>query len=70
MKTFIVKVQNSITTTGEKRQILIYNKDRSVINQSSVDAITKNFPLKSFWYAHIDERQYLVLDKPAPWQEW
>lgn len=67
----IVKVQNSITTTHGIRQILVYNKNRSIMQQFDADNDTlANLPLKSYWYAHVNKAGALVLDNEAPEQEW
>ena len=72
----IVKVQVSLFTSEEKPQVLIYNKDRSVMGE---------FPLtpdieeamggdhKKFFYALVPlgkkEVQIELLEE-APWQVW
>lgn len=70
MARMIVKVQNSITTTHQTQQILVYDEARTVFQQFPAEGELADMPLKSFWYAHIDKKKQLVLDRPAPEQEW
>ncbi len=75
----IVKVQLPVVTSEPSPMCLVYNEDRSVLNQFPVSAAVKNLlrgKLKSFWHAHLipDPKKkgaFLVsLDRKAPWQEW
>jgi len=66
----IVKVQVSITTTHTKRQVLVYNKARSIHQQFDADPPFYTFPLKSYWKAHVNKRSELVLDTMVSDKDW
>ena len=74
---FIIKIQISITTTASMRQALVYNEDRTVMEQFDApkDLIRRvgnrmlHGPKRFFW-AHIDERKILIIDENAPDQSW
>jgi hypothetical protein len=66
----IVKVQVSITTTHAKRQVLVYDKARSLHQQFDADPPFDTFPLKSYWKAHINKRSELVLDMMVSGRDW
>jgi hypothetical protein len=70
--TFIVKIQQSFSTSASKRQMLIYNENRSVMWQSELtDDIRKllhNRP-KAYFNAEIVNDKIKVLDE-AEAQKW
>ena len=69
----IVKVQISLVTTKEKRQVLVYNKDRSITYEADatddVIALVGDFP-KAYFKAHLDEAGKIVLDGRVKDQNW
>lgn len=69
---FLVKVQVSLYTTESKPQILIYNEDHSIFFQGDMyKGLEKRIKEpKKFWWAHVSKKNMIVLDKPAPWQDW
>lgn len=66
----IVKVQISITTTHATRQVLVYDKSRSLHQQFDAVPPFDKFPLKSYWKAHVNKRDELVLDTMVSDKEW
>lgn len=73
MGKFIVKVQASLFASDGSSTILVYNKDRSVMqefpaNKALIDDIGGE--MKAFYYAHKTKDGYLALDEKAPWQKW
>ncbi len=69
----IVKVQQSLATSAEQRQMLVYNEDRTVFGQFPVTqevlAVLSDRP-KVFFHAEVDETGFVQLSGEAPWQEW
>jgi len=69
----IVKVQISKYTTGDTPQMLIYNKDHSVMHQ---DNATKKIikmvgkEKKRFFYCTVNKKGVINLENIAPWQNW
>ncbi len=73
MKIQIVKVQLSLHTNCNKRQMLVYNKDNSIFWQGNttkaVKKIMKGLP-KKYFYGWVNEHKQFVLDDEAPVQDW
>ncbi len=76
---FIVKVQIPLVTSEPNPMCLVYNEDRSVMDQFPISRSLRSLlrgQLKSFWHAHLipDPKKkgaFLVsIDRRAPWQEW
>lgn len=73
---FIVKVQVSRYTTERKRQVLIYNKDKSVhwMGDASKDVLREMKKRdKAFFYAEIVKTKIEIKvnrGEEAPWQDW
>ena len=63
----IVKVQMPIV--GD--EALVYNADRSVWVQQEAGSLVHKMgrSLKRFFFADLVDG-YLVVEEPAPWQEW
>lgn len=74
-KQYVVKVQLPIM--GDMSQILIYTQDRKIEQMfpakgellKDLQGMMEGEP-KAFFYAHTDENKFLVIDDPAPWQNW
>ncbi len=69
----IVKVQLSITTTPARRQVRIYNEDRTIdYTADADDELVKELDgeLKSYWYTNIGEDGMLSLEGLACPQDW
>jgi hypothetical protein len=64
----------SLYTTEQKRQVLIYNKDRSIQQALDTDdAMDKIMGTKSkeFFYGALGSDGLIKFEKnPAPWQDW
>lgn len=68
----IVKVQLSSSTTEPRRQVLIYNKDRTILwTGDATEELCRKMQkaLKAFFHAHMNE-ETIVLDRLAPFQSW
>ncbi len=73
MKKEIIKVQISLHTSEDYPQILAYNESQSIMWQGDVTKAVKKVMGKShkkFFYGWLDDKKQLVIDDPAPWQEW
>lgn len=61
----IVKLQLSGITTKPKPQALIYNEDQTVLWAGDIPDdlryLLRNYPTKSYWYAHLDKNNKIVL---------
>ena len=73
----IVKVQVSIFSSDKgksgKRQVLLYNKDRTIeaqfdANKTIIDKMDGD--LKKFFYANYHKNGTIELLDEAPWQSW
>lgn len=78
-RAFIVKVQQPVFTSDPDAGYFIYNVDRSfqqMFPPSGAVSKLVGRKLKSFWYARfvpdpaMPSARQLMLDKPAPWQNW
>lgn len=68
----IFKVQLSITTGHKKRQVLVYNEDRSVMGQFDDDGATDKIldgAIKGYIYAIVRDGELDFIGL-APEQEW
>lgn len=71
----IVKVQISLSTSETERQILVYNKSRTIMQQfaeSEAEDVVKAMgkDLKGFFDAKLNKDGYLVLNGRLPrWSE-
>jgi hypothetical protein len=69
---FIVKVQVSIVTGAQKKQVLVYNEDRSLTFQDDASrGLIRRMggsPKQYFWATLRDAE--IHLGEAAPWQEW
>lgn len=70
---FVVKVQLSLETTAEKRQVLVYdNEGRIAPYQADADeallTIMAGRP-KAFFFATLDNGTLSIGDE-APWEDW
>lgn len=70
---FIVKLQVSLASTHRAKQVLIYNRDRSVewTGDAGADVLTlMGDEPKAFFWAIIREDGRVSIEGVAPWQEW
>jgi hypothetical protein len=68
----IVKVQIPLATSGPISEALIYDESRTIeallpVTDDLLEAMDGQ--PKAFFYAHM-EGTNLLIDGPAPWQEW
>jgi hypothetical protein len=69
----IIKVQLSIETTEEKRQVLAYNEDRSFMFEDDVSQDILNLmgdQLKAYFFAKINDDGAFEIMGFAPEQDW
>lgn len=69
----IVKVQLSLATTKGKRQVLVYNKKRTIEYEDDASPELINLlgdQPKAFFHAYVDEDNVIRIQKPAEWQDW
>lgn len=72
MQTFVVKVQLS-TATGNEKQILAYNRDKSIMWQGPAPKPIEDLMGgrdRGFYTAVLSQDGKILLDKSAPWQSW
>ncbi len=69
----IVKVQLSIVTSAESRQVVVYNEDHSLryMGDATPDILDMmGSRIKVFFHAKLQEGGQLEFFREAPWQEW
>jgi hypothetical protein len=69
----IVKVQLSLNTSEATRQVLIYNKSRSILFEGLADSEVinaMNGEPKRFFQAHLDFNERVVLDDVVDDRDW
>jgi hypothetical protein len=72
-KQVVVKVQQSIVTSETKRQVLVYNQDRSIMWQGDITPDLRKVlgdDLKSYWYATVMKDGNLRLERRTGWRTW
>jgi hypothetical protein len=73
MSQFIVKVQMPIASNHDEPEVMVYNEDRSVMQQFPLSDDLREImgeELKKYFYAHTGMDGFLHLDGEAPAQEW
>ena len=69
----IVKVQISLDTSLPKKQVLVYNEDRSIEWHAEAPKeileVMDSRP-KAFFKAHLDKDKKIVIDEEVPEQTW
>jgi hypothetical protein len=69
---FIVKVQISLATSFMAKQVLVYNKDRSLRWQGNASEevlrLMGDLP-KAFFWATVEGTEFMIQDV-APFQDW
>lgn len=72
-KKFIVKIQRPIISNHEEDIVLVYNKNKSIMQELPAPKHIKKFmnnEFKQYAWAWINKDKKIVLDKLAEWQEW
>jgi hypothetical protein len=71
---FIVKVQLSLFTSHDVRQVMVYNEDRSILWMGPADEDVGKLmgdAVKRFFYAELVNTEIVIDDKrPCKDQEW
>lgn len=70
---FIVKVHASIYSEYEKQQMLVYNKNRSIIVEGNIKRKVSeilNGRSKAYFWVWIDAMDRLMFEEEASIQEW
>lgn len=73
MAPFVVKVQLSLASTASKRQVLIYNEDRTVYQQgiAGEDILeTMGVRSKAFFLATHEDNGSIVIGSEVPDPHW
>jgi hypothetical protein len=68
----IVKVQVSIVTSNQKQQVLIYNRDQSVMGEFDANDMVKHVmgnSIKKYFKAHT-KKDKLILGDEVDKQNW
>lgn len=85
-KRFIVKVQLPVVSSDKEVGVLVYNEDRSIMQELPVRSKKEVKELKmlmhegecgeiydglkNYFYAHLDNSKGLILTGLAPMQDW
>lgn len=76
-KRFIVKVQLPLISSHSDAGILVYNEDRSIMQEFHIKSKAEAKELykviedemKGYFYAYLNDSE-LIIDSIAPWQKW
>lgn len=78
----IVKVQVSLFASDGRSMLMIYNEDRSLMQEFQskkefTEKLVKEIKKggdpegnKGYFYYHCGKDKFIVLEKLAPWQDW